>query len=46
MTVTLNGTDDAPVTFTDEVEGVQVDWAGVPAQARLTVPVNPEIGLT
>jgi hypothetical protein len=45
MTVTVNGTD-APVMFTDEVEGLQVDWLGAPLQLRLTPPVNPEIEFT
>ena len=46
MTVTLNGADDGPVMFTDEVEAIQVDWAGAPLQVRLTAPVKPEIGFT
>src|SRR5262245_13991229 len=43
-TVTLNGPGDVPLMFTDAGEIVQLEAAGAPVHARLTVPVNPETG--
>ena len=46
VTEMLNGTEDAPLTFTDETEGVQIACAGAPLQEMLTDPVKPLKGFT
>ncbi len=46
VTAMLNGTEDAPLTFTDETEGVQIDCAGASLQEMLTEPVKPLRGFT
>ena len=45
-TETLNGTEEVPVTLTEEADGVQVAFVGAPAQDTLTVPVKPPDGVT
>ena len=45
-TETLNGTVEAPVTLTEEAQGVQAAFVGAPVQDRLTVPVKPPVGVT
>jgi hypothetical protein len=44
--VTLNATEEAPVTFTDEAEALQVACNGAPVQDTLTEPVKPLNGFT
>jgi len=46
VTVMLNGTEDAPLTFTEETEGVQIASAGAPLQEMLTEPLKPLRGFT
>jgi hypothetical protein len=46
VTVMLNGTEDAPPTFTDETEGVQIACAGAPLQEMLTELLKPLRGFT
>jgi hypothetical protein len=46
VTVMLNATVDAALTFTDETEGVQIACAGAPLQDMLTEPLKPFTGFT
>jgi hypothetical protein len=45
-TVTVNGTEEAPVTLIDDAEDVQVASVGAPVQDTFTEPVKPLSGFT